>query len=109
MWQIFGAEIGRFSILVITALIIFGMFWLYYDAWSERKAGRQIPLLLGLILLSLSFLAQGMSLETSVLTSAWSGVVSAFARSGYLYMRAGAYVLILVGLFLTPLTERPKL
>ena len=109
MWQIFGSEIGRFSILVICALIVFGLFWLYYDAWSERKAVRQIPLLVGLILLSLSFLAQGMSLETSVLTSAWSGVVANFARSGYLYIRAGAYVLILLGLILTPLTERPKL
>lgn len=109
MWQIFGAEIARFSILVIASLIIFGMFWLYYDAWTERKAVRQVPLLLGLILLSLSFLAQGMSLETSVLTSAWSGAVAGFASKGYLYMRAGAYVLILVGLVLTPLTERPKL
>ena len=109
MWQIFGAEIGRFSILVITSLITFWLFWLYYDAWTERKAVRQIPLLLGLILLSLSFLAQGMSLETSVLTSAWSGAIAGFAQHGYLYMRGAGYTLVLIGLILTPLTQRPKL
>lgn len=109
MWQIFGAEIGRFSVLVIASLVIFGMFWLYFDAWTERKALRQIPLLVGLILLSLSFLAQGMSLETSVLTSAWSGRIADLARSGYLYVRAVGYLFVLFGLILTPLTERPKL
>ncbi len=109
MWQIFGAEIARFSILVIAALVLFGLFWLYYDAWSERKETRQIPLLLGLALLSLSFLAQAMNLETSVLTSAWSGGVAEMVRSGYLYLRTLSYVLILVGLILTPLTKRPKL
>lgn len=109
MWQIYGAEIGRFSILVIAALIIFGLFWLYYDAWTQRRQARQIPLLIGLILLSLSFLAQGMSLETSVLTSAWDGRLAEAARSGYLYIRGSAYLLILTGLIMTPLTQRPKL
>lgn len=109
MWQIFGAEIARFSILVIGSLVLFGLFWLYYDAWSERKEARQLPLLLGLALLPLSFLAQAMNLETSVLTSAWSGGVANMVKSGYLYLRVIAYALILVGLILTPLTKRPKL
>ncbi len=109
MWQIYGAEIGRFSILVIASLISFGMFWLYFDAWTERRPAKQIPLLIGLFLLPLSFLAQGMTLETAVLSSAWDGALASVARQGYLYMRAGSYTLILIGLVLTPLTKRPKL
>lgn len=109
MWQIFGSEIGRFAILVVTSLIVFGLFWLYFDAWLERRVSRTVPLLLGLITLSLSFLAQGMSLETQILSSAWQGTIAGVARDGYLYLRAFAYLLILIGLIMTPLEDRPKL
>jgi hypothetical protein len=109
MWQLFGAEIIRFSILVAAALVLFGMFWLYYDAWTERKAAKTIPLLLGLLCLSGSFLAQALSLETHLLATAWSGWVLVIAQRGYLYLRLLAYLFILVGLLLTPLTDRPKL
>lgn len=109
MWQIFGSEIGRFAILVIASLIVFGLFWLYYDAWLERKGLRTVPLLLGLILLSFSFLAQGMSLETQILSTAWQGILAGVIRDGYLYVRAVAYLLIIIGLWMTPLEDRPKL
>jgi len=109
MWQLFGAEIGRFSILVIASLIIFGLFWLYFDAWRVRKVMRTIPLLLGLLLLSISFLAQGMSLETRVLSSVWQGNWTSLIENGYLYIRGLSYLLMIVGLWLTPIEDRPKL
>lgn len=109
MWQIFGLEIGRFAILVVASLIVFGLFWLYFDAWLERKLPRTVPLLLGLLTLSLSFLAQGMSLETQILSSAWQGAIAGVAKDGYLYLRAIAYSLIIVGLMMTPIEDRPKL
>lgn len=109
MWQIFGLEIGRFSILVLAALVIFGLFWLYFDAWRERKNRRDVPLLIGLLLLSLSLLAQGMTLETQVLVSAWKGTWVDISRSGYLYLRAAAYICMILGLYLTPIEPRPAL
>ncbi|MCX6732774.1 MAG: hypothetical protein NTV98_04505 [Candidatus Roizmanbacteria bacterium] len=109
MWTIFSLEISRFSILVLAALIVFGLFWLYFDAWTERKNKRDVPLLLGLLLLSLSLLAQGMTLETQVLTSAWKGNWIEIIRSGYLYLRIVAYLCMIIGLCLTPIEKRPEL
>jgi hypothetical protein len=105
MWQIFGNEIIRFSILVVMSLVIFGLFWLYYDAWKERRIARTAWLLMGLLLLSLSFLMQGLNLETEILISVWP----AFVTKIYLYIRAVAYVFVIIGLWLTPIEERPKL
>ena len=109
MWQIFGAEITRFAILVVASLVMFGLFWLYYDAWRERKILRTLPLLFGLITLSLSFLAQGLSLETQLLTLPWQGIFAELVKSGYLYLRVIAYVFIIIGLWLTPIEDRPKI
>ena len=105
MWQIFGAEIGRFSILVVASLVIFGLFWLYYDAWRERKSTRTLPLLVGLLLLSISFLLQGLNLETNVLKSVYPEIVAKI----YLYSRLVAYALVIVGLWFTPIEDRPKI
>lgn len=103
--MIFGAEIGRFSILVLASLVMFSLFWLYYDAWQERKVGRTLPLLVGLLILSLSFLLQGLNLETNVLKSVYPEMISKI----YLYTRAVAYVLIIISLILTPIEDRPKI
>jgi hypothetical protein len=105
MWQIYGSEIGRFSILVLASLVIFGLFWLYFDAWLERKEVRTIPLLSGLLLLSISFLLQGLNLETNVLKSVYPEIIAKI----YLYTRFVAYILVILGLLLTPIEDRPKI
>ncbi|MCX6730666.1 MAG: hypothetical protein NTZ55_02360, partial [Candidatus Roizmanbacteria bacterium] len=109
MWTIFSLEISRFSILVLSALVVFGLFWLYFDAWTGRKNQRDVPLLFGLLLLALSLLTQGMTLETQVLMNAWKGNWIEIVRSGYLYMRIAAYICIIIGLYLTPIEKRPEI
>jgi len=105
MWQIYTAEIARFSILVIASLVVFGLFWLYYDAWKDRKKMRLVPLLCGLLLLSLSFLLQGLTFETQVLKSVYPEIVGKL----YIYTRFVSYLLIIAGLVMTPIEDRPKI
>lgn len=105
MWEVFRNEISRFSLLIFAALVFFELFWLYFDAWKIRKITKTLPLLVGLLILSLSFLMQGLNLETGVLKSVW---LTYFTHI-YLYLRVIAYVLVLAGLFMTPIEERPKI
>jgi hypothetical protein len=109
MWTIFSFEISRFSTLVLASLVIFGLFWLYFDAWTYRKNRYEIPLLIGLLLLSLSLLAQSMTFETKILMSIWRGDFIETIRTGYLYLRVVAYIFMIIGLYFTPIEKRPEL
>jgi hypothetical protein len=101
MWQIFGLELVRFSILVFSALAFFALFWLYFDAWRVKKYMRDIPLMGGYLLLAFSFLLQATTFETRIFTSV--------INIDYFYLRIAAYLCIVGGLLLVPIEKRPTL
>lgn len=57
MWMPFLLENMHFAVNLFTALVFFAVFWLYYDASTVRREWKELIKLIGLFLLSLSFVA----------------------------------------------------
>lgn len=106
MWLQFLLENAHFAVNLFVALVLFAVFWLYYDAWRGRKSVKEGLRVFGFLFLSLSYLIHATSLESSILSSSFIGssttdaLVSATRILGYL---------ILVGVLLVdPLEKHPE-
>src|SRR3972149_3980019 len=105
MWLPLVFEQLHFAINVLAALIMFGAFWLYYDAWSQRKSTKEALRMLGFFFLSLSFLVAAAQLETPLLpASFWDSQLISQTSIG---LRMLGYVAVLVSLLLDPIQPRP--
>lgn len=107
MWYQFLWENFHFAINLFTALAFFSIFWLYFDAWTERKTLKEGLKILGFLLLSLSFLAHAVFIESSDLTSSILG--GGINEKVAMIMRNFGYLLLVVGLVADPLIPKPKL
>lgn len=59
----------HFAVNLFTALVFFAVFWLYYDAWQEKREFKVTVKLIGFFLLSLSFVMESIVVESTILTT----------------------------------------
>jgi hypothetical protein len=107
MWSQFLLENFHFAVNLFAALAFFSIFWLYYDAWIERKTFKEGLKILGFLLLSLSFLAHAVLIESPTLTI--SLISGGYTEKIAIIMRNLGYVFLIVGLLIDPLIPKPKL
>lgn len=106
MWTQFLFENAYFAIHLFAALTFFAVFWLYFDAWKEKKQMHDGVRLLGFLLLSVSFLLKSTFLESSILENSMLG--GAQTTTAYLILRNVGYLLLIVGALADKLQPRPK-
>ncbi len=100
MWLQFLLENAHFAINLFFALVLFAVFWLYYDAWTQRKHAKDVIKLAGYFFLSVSFVVQAIYIESSILTTSFiNASVQTWALAS---LRIAGFVCIIIGL----LTER---
>jgi hypothetical protein len=106
MWIQFFLENAHFAINLFVALVLFAVFWLYFDAWTQRKSGKDVIRLIGYFLLSLSFLIRAVYVESSILASPLlTAVASEWLLAG---TRIVGYVCVLIGLYLDRIEPHPE-
>jgi len=66
MWNQFFLTNAHFVINVLAAGVMFAMFWLYFDAWKGRKKVKDVPELIGLVLLALGYLASAVMVDSTL-------------------------------------------
>jgi len=105
MWLQFLLENIHFAINILAALVTFAVFWLYTDAWLGKKNFKDLTLILGFFLLSISFLIHAVFIESSLLTSSIFGAnINSIATSA---TRIIALTLILISQVTTSLQKKP--
>lgn len=106
MWIQFFLENAHFAINVLAALVFFALFWLYFDAWIERKPSRQVPEMVGILLLSLGFLATAVLTDSTIVgTQFINPVVHLALISG---LKIAGYLLLFLGIVLDQIQPAPK-
>lgn len=106
MWYQFFLENLHFGLNIIAALVFFAVFWLYFDAWLEKKTLKDTLRVVGYFLLSLSFIVSAIQVE--------SGIVSLSIVPANLYFallfatRFFGYIFLIAGLLLDPLQKKPN-
>jgi len=106
MWVQFFLENAHFAINLFVALVLFAVFWLYFDAWTQRKNSKDLVRLVGYFLLSVSFLVSAVYVESSILASP---ILGAMAQEWLLAVtRIVGYVCILASLCLDRIEAQPE-
>src|SRR3989344_7056474 len=98
MWNQFILINFHFALSVVAALIFFMVSWLYFDAWFQHRALKNTFKIAGFLLLSLSFLVQGVSIESTVLASPF--LSERFIEVLGFLLRASGYLGIVIGFIL---------
>jgi len=107
MWSQFLLENFHFAINLFAALAFFSIFWLYFDAWQERKTFKEGLKILGFLLLSLSFLIHAILIESPTLTISILG--TGLNEIIAMILRNLGYLFLIAGLLIDPLIPKPKL
>lgn len=100
--QFFGQNL-HFAINLFTALVFFAMFWLYLDAWSVRKAAKELYKWTGCLLLSFGFLISGSVIDGL----ADQHVLGDKAIMLILILQLAGYAALIYGQLIDPLQEVP--
>ncbi len=106
MWSQFLLENVHFAINIFAALVFFAVFWLYFDAWIQRKNLVEGIKFLGFLLISLSFIFNAIFMETSILEAAILSPGIHLLLVGI--TRIPGYLLIIISLLAEPLQSHPK-
>jgi len=107
MWSQFLLENFHFAINLFAALAFFSVFWLYLDAWIERKTLKEGFKILGFLFLSISFLLHATLIESSSFGTSLLDIRTTEKFS--LVLRNLGYLFLVVGLISDPLVAKPKL
>lgn len=107
MWLQFLWENLHFAANLFAALAFFSIFWLYFDAWTDRKTLKEGLKILGFLLLSMSFLAHSILIESSGLSG--SILTVEINEKIAMILRNLGYLLLVIGLATDPLIPKPKL
>ena len=95
----------HFAVNLFTALVFFGVFWLYYDAWLAKRENKVTVKLLGFFLLSVSFIVEAVVIETTIISAPlFFGISPALIAAT---VRVFAYSALIVGLLMDPIQEVP--
>ena len=107
MWSQFLWENIHFAISLLAALSFFSIFWLYLDAWQDRKTFKEALKIIGFLFLSISFLAHAVLIESSSITITVLG--GGIYENISLILRNIGYLFLIVGLITDPLIPKPKI
>jgi len=102
--QFFGQNI-HFAINIFAALVFFAVFWLYFDAWTNKKDKKELFKWLGALLISISYLVHATLIEQSVLGSSIFGNTS---ETVSVIIRFIGYVGLILGQIFDPLQKEPE-
>src|SRR3990167_9123892 len=102
--QFFGQNI-HFAISLFASLVFFAVFWLYFDAWTNKKERKELFKWLGSLLISISFLIHATFIEHSVLGESIFGDAS---ETLTVVIRFLGYLSLAIGLLLDPLQKVPE-
>jgi len=105
MWNIFIFQNAHFAISLFAALVCFAIFWLYLDAWWERKPAVALPKIIGWLVLALSL--AGLATTVEEIAGFKSFLAAGFWVQGLEIARWVGYLLI-AGSVLEPLPVKPK-
>jgi hypothetical protein len=106
MWIQFLLEHIHFAAHLFAALVFFAVFWLYADAWQVRRESKELPKLIGLLLLSLSFVVESVVVETTLVpVVSFSGISLAMISS---FVRVVGYIVLCYALWADPLQDEPN-
>lgn len=96
----------HFTVNLFAALVCFAVAWLYFDAWLGRKDLRESTKSLGFFLISLSFVLNAASVDSTnaVSTTFFSGQNLAIIT--YL-LRLSGYITLIIGQVIDPLQPLP--
>lgn len=101
--QFFGQNL-HFALDLFFSLILFAVFWLYFDAWTVRKKSREVYKWLGFLLLSLSFLIQATVIEQSILGTSLFGD---YTETVSIVLRLIGYLSVVASQLIDPLQPIP--
>jgi hypothetical protein len=107
MWLQFFLENIHFAINLAASLIFFAVFWLYFDAWTERRRLKEVFRWFGYLLLSLSFVLAAIHIESSILSSPILDERISTVLFGV--MRVLGYLSLILSLISEPLIPKPSL
>lgn len=107
MWYQFFLENIHFAINLAAALIFFAVFWLYFDAWTERKRLKEVLRWLGYLMLAISFVLAAIHIESSILSSPILDEGISAVLFGVI--RIVGYLSLILSLVIEPLLPKPSL
>ncbi|OGM69186.1 hypothetical protein A2975_02405 [Candidatus Woesebacteria bacterium RIFCSPLOWO2_01_FULL_44_14] len=96
---------SHFVVSLLAALVLFAIFWLYFDAWLNNKDLKQSLPFLGFLLLSISFVAQALILEQELLAQPLLGAQTLSTLKSI--FRIGGYLALILGQTALPLQPLP--
>ncbi|HSX29236.1 MAG TPA: cache domain-containing protein [Candidatus Saccharimonadales bacterium] len=88
----------------MAALVFFAVFWLYFDAWTNKKQAKDLAKWSGFLLVALSFVVHATMIEDSALATHVLGTASAVIE---LTLKIAGYGAIIYGLVIDPLLPIP--
>jgi len=101
----FFLENLHFALNIFVAFVFFAVAWLYLDAWMQTKRRKELPKILGFIVLSLSFLVHSTQIEQVAFVS--SILDQDLAELASNILRVVGYFLLIVGLIIDPIQKKP--
>lgn len=108
MWIPFIFETAHFALNFFGSVVSFAIFWLYFEGWRARRNRDEWPLLIGYALLALSFIIHATSIEDVLLQqSVLEDIAPQLPLILFAVTRSVAFILIMTGLLLDPLPQRP--
>lgn len=106
MWFDFFLENIHFAINLFTSLVFFAVFWLYLDAWMGRKTVKDTIKIIGLALLSISFLIHASHIESTVLEISFLSPDTTLLLVNLIKMVG--FLSVILSLFLDPIQPKPQ-
>lgn len=103
--QFFGQD-AHFIIGLFAALVFFSVFWLYFDAWLDKRKSKDTFKWVGFLLLSISFVVYATIIEQTVSGRSPLGNSSETISQS---LRVVGYVFVLIGVTIDPIQKKPKL
>jgi hypothetical protein len=105
VWLQFIAQNIHFGIYIFGALVVWGIAWLYADAWRTKRDAKELFKWLGFVFLGLSLICEATVIEQSVLGKS---VFGHFTNGLVIALRLAAYAGIIFGNLIDPLQAIPK-
>src|SRR6185369_16986381 len=96
----------NFAVCMAAALVFFAIFWLYWDAWQNNKDIKRSLPFVGFFLLSVSYVAQALIFDQSLLTQPL--LASNFLTSILSVSRITGYLSLIISQIITPLQPTPE-
>lgn len=106
MWSQFFFINTHFALSAIASLIYFLVAWLYLDAWVSRKSLKDALKIMGFVCLSLGSIVHASHIDSTVLQVSF--LSSELVVICYFILQTVGLVLILVGLVIDPILDKPN-